>query len=245
MQVEFVAGMFLGKREKVSNARITHFVWFVKTSIKQAFCLVVYPFFTIEYQTFPYNNNMKITNKVTPKYTNFIFSTLQCINVGKNFDRSWGVFMKVNRIPLNNKTSKVKQRIKGSLVNFICEARSVSKHVLIMVTCNTAHSHSTGPGRGTGPRMIGLYIMLCTVHTTPRQGQGQRTGTGTNGLHTHFSFPSPVPSPMQCEQAVMAHSHCTGPGQGQGPGNYGFLYYAMYCTHYTGTETGPGPVQCV
>ena len=36
----------------------------------------------------------------------------------------------------------------------------------------------------------------------------------------------------------MAHSHCTGPGQG--PGNDGFLYYAMYCTHYTetGTETG-------
>ena len=31
---------------------------------------------------------------------------------------------------------------------------------------------------------------------------------------------------------LMAHSHCTGPG------NDGFLYYAMYCTHYTGTGTG-------
>ena len=38
----------------------------------------------------------------------------------------------------------------------------------------------------------------------------------------------------------MAHSHCTGPGQGQGqgPGNDGFLYYTMYCAHYTGTGTG-------
>ena len=36
----------------------------------------------------------------------------------------------------------------------------------------------------------------------------------------------------------MACSHCTGPGTGQGTGNGGFLYYAMYCTHYTGTETG-------
>ena len=36
----------------------------------------------------------------------------------------------------------------------------------------------------------------------------------------------------------MACSHCTGPGTGQGMGNDGFLYYAMYCTHYTGTGTG-------
>ena len=34
---------------------------------------------------------------------------------------------------------------------------------------------------------------------------------------------------------LMAHSHCTGQGYGQGPENDGFLYYAMYCTHYTGT----------
>ena len=60
----------------------------------------------------------------------------------------------------------------------------------------------------------------------------------------------------------MAHSHCTGPGLGQGPGNDVFLYYTMYCTHYTGKGTGtgkhcfllftrsvpcpgPDPVQCV
>ena len=36
---------------------------------------------------------------------------------------------------------------------------------------------------------------------------------------------------------LMAHSHCTGLGQGQGPENDGFLYYAMYCTHCTGTGT--------
>ena len=34
---------------------------------------------------------------------------------------------------------------------------------------------------------------------------------------------------------LMAHTHCTGPGQG--PENDGFLYYAMYGTHYTGTGT--------
>ena len=41
---------------------------------------------------------------------------------------------------------------------------------------------------------------------------------------------------MPCEKGrgLMAHTHCTGPGQGQGPGNDGFLYFTMYCTHYTG-----------
>ena len=27
---------------------------------------------------------------------------------------------------------------------------------------------------------------------------------------------------------------------GQGTGNNGFLYYTVYCTHYTGTWTGTG-----
>ena len=35
--------------------------------------------------------------------------------------------MKANRVPLNNKTSKAKQRIQESLVNFICEGKSGSK----------------------------------------------------------------------------------------------------------------------
>ena len=60
--------------------------------------------------------------------------------------------------------------------------------------------------------------------------------------------------------------HETGTGQGttgtgQGTENDGFLYYTMYCTHYTGMGQGqqtivfycvhptpcpvPGPVQCV
>ena len=39
---------------------------------------------------------------------------------------------------------------------------------------------------------------------------------------------------------LMAHTHCMGPGPGQGPGNDGFLYDAMYCTHYTGTGAGTG-----
>ena len=40
----------------------------------------------------------------------------------------------------------------------------------------------------------------------------------------------------------MAHSHCTGPGQGQELGNDGFLYYTMYCIHYTGTGAGQGTI---
>ena len=55
-----------------------------------------------------------------------------------------------------------------------------------------AHSHYTGP------ETMDFYIMLCTVHTTPRPGMGQGMGTGTNGFHTHF----PGPSPVQCEQAI-------------------------------------------
>ena len=44
-----------------------------------------------------------------------------------------------------------------------------------------AHSHCTGTGQGQGPGMMGLYIMLCTFHTT--QGQGQ----GMDGFQTNFT----------------------------------------------------------
>ena len=40
--------------------------------------------------------------------------------------------------------------------------------------------------------------------------------------------------------SLMAHSNYTGHGQGQGLENDGFLYYTMYCTHYTGTWTETG-----
>ena len=62
-----------------------------------------------------------------------------------------------------------------------------------------AHSHCIGPETGPGPGMMGLYIMLCTVHTTLRQG----TGMGTNGLHTHFPVSCPVPGPVQCESSII------------------------------------------
>ena len=65
--------------------------------------------------------------------------------------------------------------------------------------------HCTGPGTGTGTGletglgMMGLRILLCTVHTT----QGQGKGTGTIGFHTHFPVlgpgPVPIPGPLQCE----------------------------------------------
>ena len=63
-----------------------------------------------------------------------------------------------------------------------------------------ALSHCTGPGTGTGERMgpetMGLYIILCTVHTSLRQEQGTGQGMGTIGFHTHFPVPGPVPCPV-------------------------------------------------
>ena len=47
---------------------------------------------------------------------------------------------------------------------------------------------------------------------------------------THFNLPACLLT------GVRAHTHCTG----QGLGNDGFLYYTMYCTHYTGTGMGTG-----
>ena len=38
--------------------------------------------------------------------------------------------------------------------------------------------------------------------------------------------------------------HRTEIGTGTGTRNKGFLYYAMYCTHYTETGTWKGSVQC-
>ena len=39
---------------------------------------------------------------------------------------------------------------------------------------------------------------------------------------------------------VVACSHCMGLVMGEGMGNDGFLYYTIYCTHYTRTGTGTG-----
>ena len=38
---------------------------------------------------------------------------------------------------------------------------------------------------------------------------------------------------LKSHMQLMTQSHCMGPGTGQGPENGGFLYYTMYCTHYT------------
>ena len=70
------------------------------------------------------------------------------------------------------------------------------------------HSHCMGPGPGTEPGMMGLYIMLCTVHTTQGQGQGTGMGTGTNGLYTHFPIPGPVPGPLPIPCPVPSPVQC-------------------------------------
>ena len=69
-----------------------------------------------------------------------------------------------------------------------------------------ANSNCTEPGPGT----MDFYIMLCTVHTTPRPGMGQEMGMGmgTNGFHTHFPIPCqapclvPVPDTVYIYRAV-------------------------------------------
>ena len=78
-----------------------------------------------------------------------------------------------------------------------------------------AHSHCTGPG--TGPGTMDCYIMLFTVHTSPRLGTERGMGLETNGFLTHFPIPGPVPcpvpypvpipSPVQCVQAMRALLH--------------------------------------
>ena len=119
--------------------------------------------------------------------------------------------------------------------------------------------------------MMGSCIMLYTVHTT--QGQGQEpgndgfldyaiycshytgTGTGTGKwwvpvlcyilftLHRDWDR-----NREMMGSCIMLYTVHTTQGQGQGPGNDGFLYYALYCSHYTGTGTGTGkwwvPVLC-
>ena len=65
-----------------------------------------------------------------------------------------------------------------------------------------------GTGQGMVLGTMGLYIMLCTVHTT--QGQGQGTGTdGSKPISPPGPVPGnrfllyPVPFPMlQCEQYI-------------------------------------------
>ena len=55
-----------------------------------------------------------------------------------------------------------------------------------------AHSHWTGPGQG--PEMMGLYITLCTVHTT----QGQELITIIFYYAHPGPCPCPSPGPVQC-----------------------------------------------
>ena len=83
-----------------------------------------------------------------------------------------------------------------------------------------AHSHCTGPGlgmgQGMGPGTMGLYIMLCTVHTTLRQGQEMGQRIGTIGFYMHYPVPSPVPcpipipGPVQCESAITVGKRAVG-----------------------------------
>ena len=68
----------------------------------------------------------------------------------------------------------------------LCVKGPLRWHVYLVM----AHSHCMGPGTV----MIGLCILLCTVHTT----QGQGTGMGTIEFHTHFPVPGPIPGPGPC-----------------------------------------------
>ena len=71
---------------------------------------------------------------------------------------------------------------------------TATRLVVAFLSFLMAPSHCTGTGLGT----MGLYIMLLTVHTTPKPGTGLGMGLGTNGLHTHFPIPVLVPGIGQC-----------------------------------------------
>ena len=66
-----------------------------------------------------------------------------------------------------------------------------------------------------------------------------------NGDTEFSTFNQPFGNPIQrllevIVNGVMACSRCMGLVMGEGMGNDGFLYYTIYCTHYTGTGTGTG-----
>ena len=80
----------------------------------------------------------------------------------------------------------------------------------------------------------GFFRKIKYIGLAPSRSLGLGHPTGNSG-----SSPATCTS-KSCK--LMAHSHCMGPGQGQGQGlgNDGFLYYAIYCSHYTGRGTGTG-----
>ena len=147
-----------------------------------------------------------------------------------------------------------------SLVEIIIAYDSVD-----LMACSHCMTHGQGPGndgflyyamyrklhRDRDQETMGFYIMLCTVHTT--QGPGNDgflyyamycthytgTGNGKRWVSILCCVPYTLHRDREWEMMGFYIMLCTvHTTQGQGPGNDGFLYYAMYRTHYTWTGTG-------
>ena len=124
-------------------------------------------------------------------------------------------------------------------------------HVSKISLCRSAALHGSftlhGTGTGTGKWWVPvLCFILFTLHGT---------GTGTGKwwvpvlcfilftLHRDWDR-----NREMMGSCIMLYTVHTTQGLGQEPGNDGFLYYAIYCSHYIGTGTGTGkwwvPVLC-
>ena len=82
----------------------------------------------------------------------------------------------------------------------------------------------------------GSCLTTCWLECAPRQGS--RSPTPTRCVRVAHSLTPPAN--ISVHVSLISHAHCTRPGQGLG--NDGFLYYAMYCTHYTGQGQGHGTI---
>ena len=98
-----------------------------------------------------------------------------------------------------------------------------------------ACSHYTGPERGQGPGTTGLYITLCTVHTTQLQGMGQ--GPLTTGLYITLctvhttQLQGMGQGPLTTGLYItLCTVHNAWDCNGTGTGNHRFIYYTMYCS---------------
>ena len=74
--------------------------------------------------------------------------------------------------------------------------------------------------------------MLCLINISIQGTNESNSNTELVHARNEFIHYCSVKNMFLRFYTFMAHSHCTGPG------NDGSLYYAMYCTHHTGTGTG-------
>ena len=79
-----------------------------------------------------------------------------------------------------------------------------------------------------------------TLNSTVSEMRGKHPSFCDMSESSELPVPFPAHTLDACMLGVVAHPHYTGLGLGQGLGTDAFLYYAMYCQHYTGTVCSSG-----